>query len=117
MILEKDYGEFDFRDEKFKLESSYHTKGPRKNSKIPRDALTKTKYVKIITQGEIKTRIKNNTDCGIIWEDNKGGFKGILIIIDTKSKSIKIITTYLFSSKTPDKVLNKATQRIFIGKL
>ena len=117
MILEKLYGEFQFRNDSFSLESTYHTKGVRTNNKIPRDALTKTKYIKIISQGDSTETIKNNKRTAIIWEDNKGTFKGILITLNPKTNKITIITTYLFASKHPDKVLNKADQRIFIGKL
>lgn len=116
MILEKDYGTFPFRGEDFKLESSYHSSGGR-NSSIPRDSLTKTKYIKIITKADEIAKIKEDTSCGIIWETPKGDFKGIAISLNLNKKKIIIITTYLFGSKTSDKVLKNSGQRILIGKL
>ena len=111
VITEKDYGEFKFRGEEYKLKTSFHTHSKR--GKIPRDSLTKTKYVNIITKGE---SIIKNEKSAIIWEWKDGYYKGLLVV--QKGKTILIITTILTAkNKNPDKLFPNITNRINIGKL
>ena len=117
MINEKDYGRISFRSDEYVLQSSFHTQSARGGSQVPRDSLSKTMYSKLITLGDESEKIEDNKKVAIIWKTEDNHFKGILITLNPLKKKIVIITTYLFKSKTSDKVLKNAEQRIILEKI
>jgi len=114
VILESDYGLVNFRGEEYHLKSSYHTQAPRDGSPVPRDSISKTKYQKLIDLANAKEHIKENVKVGIIWKHSNGKYKGILITAMSATKTILVITTYLFNSEFSSKIFPKADQRIIL---
>lgn len=109
MILdEKDYGSFTFRGKEYKLRTTIHANAPRGTSSIPRDSLSKSKYVEVVTAADNQKHIKDNTITGIVWKHSNGFYRGVLIII--KEDLITIITTILSKNKTERSVFRDRIQ-------
>jgi len=100
MILdEREYGDFNLNGKHIQLQTALHTHDARGNSQIPRDSLSKTKYVEVLTTADEQQHLKDNAVTGIIWKHSNGFYRGILVVI--KDKIATIITTILSKNKTP----------------
>lgn len=100
MILdEREYGDFKLNGKTVQLQTAIHTHDARGNSQIPRDSLSKTKYVEVLTSADEQKHLKDDSVTAIVWKHSNGFYRGILVAL--KDKIATIITTILSKNETP----------------